>query len=212
MVNRDIAGMREDYSSDSLSRAQLDADPLAQFNQWFELAADSKVREPNAMALATVDGTGMPSCRIVLLKGVDHGFVFFTNYASRKGRQLHDNNHAAVTFWWDAMHRQVRIEGEVEKVSTQESDEYFYSRPQGSQVSASISPQSEVIESCQQLLDLKQAFDIKTLKRPEHWGGYRLIPSRMEFWQGRQNRLHDRFVYQKQTDKKLAWLISRLAP
>lgn len=211
MINRDMADMRRSYGLQQLRRSELDDDPFKQFSKWFEQARQSDVHEPNAMALATVDGENQPCCRIVLLKAVDHGLIFYTNYRSRKGEQLSNNPNAAATFWWDRLERQVRIEGRTEKIESEISDAYFLSRPPGSQISAAVSPQSQQLESYQQLLDLKQAVDAENLVRPAHWGGYRIIPLRFEFWQGRENRLHDRFVY---TAGKISgeWHIARLAP
>ena len=210
MPNRDLEKMRKDYTLRKLERSQLDQNPIEQFKIWFDDARASQVHEPNAMALATVD-QNRPSCRIVLLKGIDDGFVFYTNYNSRKGHQLAANDFAAATFWWDKLERQVRIEGQVEKVDQKTSDDYFSSRPQGSKVSAAASPQSEVVDSYQMLIDLKDKIDMGNLSRPNNWGGYRLKPIRIEFWQGRTNRLHDRFVYTMGTESD-CWDLDRLAP
>ena len=211
MSNRDLGEMRKSYGLQQLHRSDLDADPIVQFCKWFETAKNSKVYEPNAMALATIDKAAKPSCRIVLLKGIDHGFIFYTNYSSRKGQQIESSCHCAATFWWDKLERQVRIEGQVEKIETQLSDAYFSSRPAGSQISAISSPQSQQVESYDQLLNLKNAVDEQHLIRPAHWGGYRIIPRQVEFWQGRENRLHDRLVYYFNEKSKL-WDIQRLAP
>ena len=211
MSNRDLGQIRRSYGLQKLYRRELDNDPIAQFSKWFEQARNSEVYEPNAMALATVDRENTPSCRIVLLKGLDHGFIFYSNYSSRKGLQLDHNAQAAATFWWDKLERQVRIEGQVEKVEAQLSDDYFSSRPIGSQISAIASPQSQHVESYQSLLTLKNAVDEQRLARPADWGGYRIIAHRIEFWQGRENRLHDRLVYS--LDKNGGgWRIDRLAP
>ena len=211
MSNRDLGNMRKSYGLTQLRRSELHADPMLQFKTWFDAARNSQVHEPNAMALATVDHAQQPSCRIVLLKAIDHGFIFYTNYSSRKGKQLLESSHAAATFWWDKLERQVRIEGVVEKLEAQLSDAYFSSRPVGSQISALASPQSQPVERYQDLLELKEAVDQDHLVRPDHWGGYRIIPKRIEFWQGRENRLHDRFVY-KVDDSELSWSLIRLAP
>ena len=211
MSNRDLSEMRKNYGLQQLKKSELDTDPFAQFKKWFEQARSSDVHEPNAMALATVDNANKPCCRIVLLKAIDHGFIFYSNYSSRKGQQLVNNAYAAATFWWDKLERQVRIEGLVEKVGSELSDAYFSSRPTGSQISAIASPQSQRIESYQQLLNLKDAIDEQKLVRPENWGGYRIIPERIELWQGRENRLHDRFVYFTR-ENEVDWKIERLAP
>ncbi len=211
MVNRDLADMRKDYALRKLMRSDLNANPIEQFKSWFDEARQSEVYEPNAMALATVGEDHKPSCRIVLLKGIDQGFIFYTNYQSRKGQQLANFAFAAATFWWDKLERQVRIEGQIEKIDPQTSDQYFLSRPQGSQIGACASPQSQVIESYQKLVDLKEKIDAENLTRPNFWGGYRLIPNRVEFWQGRQNRLHDRFAYEHSSETGV-WSINRLAP
>ncbi len=211
MVNRDLGKMRKNYGLQQLNRSELAADPIEQFKKWFEEAKKSDIYEPNAMALATVDEKNRPCCRIVLLKGIDEGFIFYTNYLSRKGQHLGSNASAAATFWWDRLERQVRIEGAVEKVQPETSDAYFLSRPVGSQISAIASPQSQRVESYEQLLNLKKSVDEFKLVRPEYWGGYRIIPRRVEFWQGRENRLHDRFDYSKDQNSG-AWCIQRLAP
>jgi len=211
MPNRDLENMRKDYTLRELSRCDLHDDPIEQFKGWFNEARNSEVYEPNAMALATVGSQLNPSCRIVLLKGVDHGFIFYTNYDSNKGSQIGKNNQAAATLWWDKLERQVRIEGKVEKVDEKMSDEYFLSRPIGSQIGAAASPQSQVIESYQQLVDLKNEVNQESLVRPDNWGGYRIVPTRIEFWQGRSNRLHDRFVFSYVENSK-SWQINRLAP
>lgn len=211
MSNRDLGEMRKSYGLQQLRRSELDAEPFAQFRKWFEQAKTSQLYEPNAMALATVDHANKPCCRIVLLKAIDHGFIFYTNYSSRKGQQLQLNTQAAATFWWDKLERQVRLEGSVERVEAEISDAYFSSRPAGSQISAIASPQSQRVESYQQLLDMKAAVNESKPVRPHYWGGYRIIPKRIEFWQGRENRMHDRFVYSANKNDG-GWSIERLAP
>lgn len=193
---------------------QVAADPLKQFEQWFHAASAAGLHLPNAMALATADAQGRPSARAVLLKGFDAaGFLFFTNYSSRKGRELAANPHACLLFSWEELERQVRIEGRIEKVSEAESDEYFATRPLGSRLGAWASPQSEVVPDRAALegrfAEAQQRFgDI--VPRPPQWGGYRVVSEAIEFWQGRENRLHDRIRYRRNTDS--TWTIERLAP
>ena len=199
----------------TLSEKEILDNPLDQFEQWLAEALAAGMIEPTAMALATVDEFGRPSARMVLLKEVsESGFVFFTNYQSRKGKELLKNPHAALVFWWDVLQRQVRIEGKVRKISTTESDVYFSSRPLGSRIGAWASNQSEIIDNYrileQQYLQIENKFAGKSVKRPAHWGGYRLKPDRIEFWQGRPNRLHDRLRFQK--IKSGNWKIERLSP
>jgi pyridoxamine 5'-phosphate oxidase len=193
----------------------MDADPFRQFATWFDEARAASPVEPNAMALATVGADGRPSLRMVLLKGADErGFVFYTNYESRKGRELADMPWAALTFFWPEMERQIRIEGRVEPVSAEESDAYFHSRPIGSQLSASASHQSEVIagreELEQRVAALSAQYHDQEIPRPENWGGFRVIPDAIEFWQGRANRLHDRLRYRLLASG--GWQIERLSP
>jgi pyridoxamine 5'-phosphate oxidase len=212
----DIAGIRKNYSQKTLSEDRVDPDPILQFEKWWNEALVSGVEEANAMTLATASADGLPSARIVLLKGFSpKGFVFFTNYDSYKGKQLEENPRACLIFFWKELERQVRIIGLVEKVSAAESDEYFSSRPVGSQVGANASPQSTVIESREWLearyLELEQSVkDKTTIKRPSNWGGYIVKPVVVEFWQGRPSRLHDRLEYTLQDDGN--WKILRLAP
>jgi len=196
-----------------LQRQDLDDDPMVQFGVWF---AQAKVgsRQPEAIALATADRDGAPSVRMVLLKGWDaRGFVFFTNYASRKGSELAANRHAALVVYWDALNRQVRAEGTVERVSAQESDRYFATRARASQLAAYASHQSAALADRAELEaaigDLEAEFEGRQVPRPAHWGGYRLAPVALEFWQHRENRLHDRFAYRRVEE---GWLIDRLAP
>ncbi len=214
-MHDDIAKIRKDYKKNQLLETNIDADPYKQFGLWMNEAIAAGVEEPTAMTLATVSTKGFPSARIVLLKGFDEkGFVFYTNYDSRKGKHLKKNKNVALVFFWKEMERQVRIEGEVEKVSKKESDEYFASRPCESQISACISEQSTTIPDRNFLEMMMQMFlkkqGDKEIKRPEHWGGYRVIPRRIEFWQGRENRLHDRIKYCSKINK--AWRINRMAP
>lgn len=204
--------MREDYQRGALEIGGVYPSAMQQFAFWFEAAGKAGIDEPNAMVLATVDVNGKPSSRVVLLKEFDStGFVFFTNYNSKKGHDLAINPHACLNFWWGPLERQIRISGTIEKISEKESDEYFYSRPVGSQAGAVISPQSSEIESRawleQRLIEVQLKGDIK---RPAHWGGYKLTATEIEFWQGRSNRLHDRLLYIKTGDNN--WEIKRLAP
>lgn len=210
----DIAALRSDYTQKSLDRSHVADDAILQFTLWFEEAIASEVLEPNAMSLATVKANGQPSCRIVLLKGIeDQGFVFYTNYTSHKGAEINHSPLAALTFFWPELERQVRIEGQMERVPEAVSDAYFASRPYESQLGAWVSPQSQVIPDRDflenRLQELKKEFENKPLTRPPHWGGFLLRPSQIEFWQGRASRLHDRLLYQKEGQK---WTISRLAP
>ena len=210
----DIAGLRTEYSLKTLDEGGVDRDPIKQFGVWMVEAIHAQVPEPTAMHLATVDALSRrPSGRIVLLKGVDaRGFVFYTNYASRKGRELEAHAAAALTFLWKELERQVRIEGTVEKVTAAESDEYFATRPLGSRIGAWASPQSEPIADRDWLekrwAELTTRFG-EAPPRPPHWGGYRVKPDYLEFWQGRRSRLHDRIAYRREGD---SWGIARLAP
>jgi len=209
-----IAALRHDYLAHGLRREDLDPDPIKQFSKWFGEAAAAEIRDVNAMSLATATPDGAPSVRIVLLKGIsDRGFVFFTNYTSEKGRQLEQNPRAALNLFWVQLERQIRIDGPVEKTSRKESEEYFHSRPIGSQLGAWASKQSEVIENRDlletQLADVRQRFEGGPIPLPPQWGGYRVVPETIEFWQGRTNRLHDRFRYSRQST---GWLIERLSP
>lgn len=199
----------------SLLETGVADDPFVQFDSWWDDAVKSELNEINAMTLATASATGMPSARIVLLKSVSEaGFVFFTNYNSQKGKELEENPRACLVFFWKELERQIRITGMVQKVSVEESDEYFNSRPEGSRIGAWASPQSSVIES-REIIEINIAnyarqFAKGEIARPPHWGGYIVIPSVIEFWQGRPNRLHDRIQYSKITDG--SWKIERLAP
>lgn len=208
-----VADIRQKYEKFELLEASLADTPLQQFTLWFNEALQAQVPEPNAMTLATTTAAGRPSARIVLLKGYDErGFVFFTNYQSRKGQELANNPYASLLFFWPALERQVRLEGTIEKVSAAESDEYFHSRPLGSRIGAWVSPQSQPITHAEleaRALALTESLGPDPV-RPEHWGGYRLKPDYIEFWQGRPSRLHDRLTYKLGTDG--SWSLQRLAP
>jgi pyridoxamine 5'-phosphate oxidase len=210
-----LADLRKNYSLGSLDIADVDPNPFHQFDKWFKQAVDAQLPEPNTMTLATVDSRGRPSARIVLVKGVDErGFVFFTNYESRKGRELAENPHASLLFYWIELERQVRIEGTVVKTSDAESDAYYASRPLGSRIGAWASDQSKVIESRALLEAREREFSAQygeNPPRPPHWGGYRLIPDAIEFWQGRPSRLHDRLLYTRSSGSA-DWTIARLSP
>ncbi len=215
--NNNISKQRKDYHNGKLIMSELNADPILQFQTWLDEAlACKEILEPTAMNLATYSHDLGLSSRMVLLKGVDQrGFVFFTNYDSRKAHDLTDNANAALCFWWGKFERQVRIEGEVVKVSENESDDYFQSRPRGSQIGAIASKQSRVMDSYQALRDQVQDTeekykDLVVIPRPGFWGGYRVIPNAIEFWQGRPSRLHDRLKYNKGSDGD--WVIERLSP
>ena len=208
-----IADIREEYMRAGLREKDADADPLRLFDRWFNDALHAELRLPNAMTLATATAAGRPSARAVLLKGADQrGFVFYTNYQSRKAEELDANPYAALVFVWSELERQVRIEGGIEKVSSEESDAYFVSRPLGSRIGAWASPQSKVLPD-RLTLTAKVASIVlrygKNPPRPPHWGGYRVLPQTIEFWQGRKNRLHDRLLYTRQAD---GWKRERLAP
>jgi pyridoxamine 5'-phosphate oxidase len=207
-----IDSLRREYTSDGLSEASINPDPIKQFRDWFLEAVESKIEDVNAMTLASSSVGGIPSARIVLLKHFDEkGFTFFTNYDSRKGAELETNPFGAILFYWKELNRQVRIEGKIEKVTESESDEYFNSRPVESQISAIISKQSFIIDSRKHLENKLAEFKKSkaNIQRPNNWGGFRLVPDHIEFWQGRPNRLHDRILYQGSNEK---WKMSRLAP
>ena len=206
---------RKDYRLFNLREEDLDPDPIRQFRVWFDQAVLSEVPEVHAMALATATPDGRPSVRIVLLRGIDdRGFTFFTNYESRKARELESNPYASMVFFWHELERQVRIEGQVERVSAEESDRYFQGRPAGSRLGAWASPQSQVIsgrdELEAQIRELEDRYPDGSIPRPPNWGGYRLLPDSIEFWQGRPSRLHDRLRYTRQAQG--GWLVERLAP
>ena len=205
---------RVQYETAGLDRSDLDASPIAQWQKWYDEAATAGVAEPNAMTLSTIADDGAPDARVVLVRGVDQrGLTFFTNYESSKGLQLTDDGVAAATFGWLDLHRQVRVRGTVSRVSAAESDDYFASRPRDSQIGAWASPQSRAIADRDELLarvaEFTERFTGRDVPRPEHWGGFRLVPASFEFWQGRPNRLHDRFRYSRSGD---LWTIERLAP
>lgn len=214
-MNASVADLRKDYQIQGLSETDVDPNPFKQFQVWFDQALAAQLPEPNAMTVATVTKSGKPRARIVLLKGFDErGFVFYTNYHSHKGQELADNPQAAIAFWWAELERQVRIEGRVLKVSDQDSDEYFHSRPFNSRLGAWASEQSQVIENRQVLeqrwQELKTKYENQDIPRPPHWGGFRVVPTEIEFWQGRPSRLHDRLLYTLKDDDR--WQIDRLSP
>ena len=214
-IPHDPSASHYEHVSRGLRRSDLDPDPIKQFGNWLIAAIEAGIRDVNAMSLATAGPHSKPSVRIVLLKGFDQdGFIFFTNYESEKGKQLEENPYAALAFYWIEVDRQIRISGKAEKTSREESQTYFHSRPIGSQLSAWASRQSEVLDG-RRVLDARMAemterFGDKPIPLPPHWGGYRVKPELLEFWQGRPNRLHDRFRYTRQADGN--WLIERLAP
>jgi len=210
-----IADLRKEYKLTALRRKDLDADPIRQFQTWLQAALDAGLVEPNAMTLATADTTGKPSARTVLLRGLDErGFSFFTNYESRKGRELSENPNAALVFYWAELERQVCIAGSTSRLAAVESEAYFRSRPRGSRLAAWASRQSEVISSRaeieERVRELEKLYPDDSVPLPSYWGGFVLSPVRIEFWQGRPNRLHDRFCYTRQAGH--TWTIERLSP
>ena len=217
MSNKDtLSAQRLDYEIGQLTEDNMLKDPIEQFKLWLNEAMQTDIVEPNAMNLATSSKDGVLSSRVVLLKQVDErGFVFFTNYESNKGQDIEDSKQVALCFWWGSLHRQVRIQGKVEKVSAQESDEYFDSRPRGSRIGAIASKQSAVLTSYQELADRvaeleKQYADAEQVQRPKNWGGYLVVPEMIEFWQGRPSRLHDRLRYSGVAGGQ--WCVERLSP
>ncbi len=210
-----VAGLRSEYTRAGLAEADVDPDPTAQFRIWFEEALAANLHEPNAMTLATATPDGKPSARVVLLKGHDErGFVFYTNYEGRKGREMESNPNVALVFYWGELERQVRIEGRVSRVPESESDAYFASRPRGSRLGAWASEQSRPAANRglleERLRELEKTYEGRGVPRPPFWGGYRVEPEVVEFWQGRENRLHDRIVYRRTGDGR--WEIERLQP
>jgi pyridoxamine 5'-phosphate oxidase len=213
-LNEFLKHSRQQYDKGILAENHLDPDPIKQFNSWMEMAVRDGIPEPNAMDLATVDEFNRPSNRIVLLRSCEErGFTFYTNYESRKGKSLVNNGFAGLNFFWQAQSRQVRIEGAVHKLKPEDSDDYFNSRPRESQIGAWASAQSTYLSSRKELEnrieELEKKYEGINVPRPPHWGGFIVIPDRIEFWQGRPNRLHDRFLYERAND---LWMVFRLAP
>lgn len=218
MSKQSLSDYRENYSAGQLEEADVPDDPFKLFSDWLDTARECEhIIEPTAMSVSTVDTHGKPSSRMVLLKHIDDGMVFYTNYDSRKGQQLAANHYAALLFYWPPLERQVRIEGPIEKISQAMSSDYFHSRPRASQLGAVVSPQSQIVQNGRlsaEFAKLEQAYEGQTIPKPDNWGGYRLIPEQFEFWQGRRSRLHDRLTYtpiDTDTDTK-RWAINRLAP
>jgi pyridoxamine-phosphate oxidase len=214
LKNTDLSALRVNYTLKSFSEQDVLPDPFKQFENWLDEAIQSAVNEPNAMVLATVKEDLSPSARVVLLKGFSHdGFVFYTNYESNKSEQISKNNQVALVFCWLELQRQVRIEGTVSRISEDESDQYFHSRPLSSQIGAHASPQSQLVESREELerkyREFEELFMKQPIIRPKNWGGFIVKPKSFEFWQGRESRMHDRFLY---NESNLNWQINRLAP
>jgi pyridoxamine 5'-phosphate oxidase len=215
MIDKSIADLRKDYTLENLNEEEIDRNPFTQFRIWFNQSVAAQLPEPNAMTLATCTPDGKPSARMVLLKDIDErGFVLFTNYKSQKGQEISVNPHAALVFWWAELERQVRIVGTVEKISSAQSDSYFEVRPPFSRLGAWASNQSEVIPSRDvleaQLIEFQRQYENQEVPRPPHWGGFRVIPQEIEFWQGRSSRLHDRLRYTLVDNG--SWKIERLSP
>lgn len=213
-VEKDLTQLRENYTKSGIRDEDLPSDPVPMFSRWIDEAINSEVNEPNAMSLATISDNGRPNVRVVLLKGIeDNKLEFFTNYLSQKGKELENHSFAAVAFWWPELERQVRIRGAVQKLTREENDEYFQSRPRESQIGAWVSDQSTPIESREQLKEKAQSimkrFDGKVVPTPDFWGGYSIRIEEIEFWQGRPGRLHDRILY---TQSDGAWKKERLQP
>jgi len=214
-MRQSLENMREQYGNESLDKKSVAKNPVIQFEKWMSEAMYAKLPEPNAMTLATADINGKPTARVVLLKGIENdAFIFYTNYDSKKGQDLLYNPYATLVFYWHPIEKQIRIEGRVEKVSAEQSEKYFHSRPRASQLSGAVSPQSSIISNRKVLVDkveaLKKEIGENEIPRPKSWGGYRVIPNRFEFWQGRADRLHDRVVYIQAENN--GWKIERLAP
>ena len=210
----DIRALRENYSKGKLTEDHLVADPLDLFSSWMSDALKAELPEPNAMVLSTVNADGHPSSRVVLLKEIDTGFIFYTNYTSAKAEEMEANNQVALCFLWKEIERQVRIEGSVEKISKEKSEAYFHARPRGSQIGAWTSYQSQIIQNRgvleNRLEALKERFsNVEKIPFPDFWGGYRIVPTKIEFWQGRESRLHDRIVYKRED---VEWVRNRLSP
>jgi len=213
-----IQSLRKEYSSQGLSESQVGSDPFELFKNWFDEAVDAKIQEPNAMSISTCSKDGKPSSRIVLIKEFDHrGFVFYTNYESRKGQEIAANPFVSLVFWWGDLQRQIRIEGKVQKTSEEESRNYFSTRPRDARIGAWASRQSTVLSSRTALDTFVQEFTEKfknetDIPPPPYWGGFRVVPSSIEFWKGRTNRLHDRIVFERKEDDEHSWNIRRYSP